>query len=726
MTNQIDAQQVLNDSFPVIQEFVNAGLLLPADSVDVEAVETVFSRGDRIDRFTIVRCVQLLRDTEVYQAQDASGHLAALQVSRLGSQSFAGWMLDNEARLLDYLEGQDVPRLLGSGKKNGRSYIAIDWCDGIPADAAAAEFRVSDEEENRQRLLSLCVDILNAYARLHNRGILHGDIHPQNILIDTDGTVRLIDFGLAGMINAGNANADFPMRGGVAFFHSPEYAHAMQESSQPPPVTVPSEIYALGAHVYYLLTGMHYLDSSLEQDKMLDQILAAEPMSFRAHGIDPWPDVERVLRTALEKNPAERFRTVADFVNALTAVAPTQRAASGRSANTPITSADVGLLEEVFSQTGWDSAYLRSDQLAAPRGSVTYGASGIAFFLYRASMIREDPDLLALAHIWASNAASESQDESSFYNSAIDITPETVGRITPFHTATGVYAVQCLIAQARGDHVAQAGALQDFVRAAWAHPCNNLDVTLGQSGILVVGSLLAESLRDQQLLSDSGLLALGNDLMARIWEEIRNHPPIPDDESLPLLGIAHGWAGVLYATLRWCEATDQPTPNHIRGRLEELARCAEHIGRGARWPWSLDTTTPAYMSGWCNGTAGYVFLWTLAHHLFGEQQYLSIAERAAWHTWEDPAIAANLCCGLAGRGYALLNWYKQTGDSVWAERAAKPAQRAAQTIRTHPLDEFRGYELSLYKGEAGIALLQSDLAQPEYAAMPLFETEGWS
>ena len=89
----------------------------------------------------------------------------------------------------------------------------------------------------------MCPAILQAYAQLHAQGVVHGDIHPNNILIDAAGQVCIIDFGLAKVLDP-----DFRsriQRGGVAFFFDPEYAAAVLAQQPPPAVTPASEQYAL-------------------------------------------------------------------------------------------------------------------------------------------------------------------------------------------------------------------------------------------------------------------------------------------------------------------------------------------------------------------------------------------------------------------------------------------------------------------------------------------------
>ncbi|MCD6033916.1 MAG: hypothetical protein K0S78_6102, partial [Thermomicrobiales bacterium] len=156
----------------------------------------------------------------------------------------------------------------------------------------------------------------------------------------------------------------------------------------------------------------------------------------------------------------------------------------------------------------------------------------------------------------------------------------------------------------------------------------------------------------------------------------------------------------------------------------QLADYAEPVGRGVRWLWSLendgDNVSAGYMSGWCHGSAGYVFLWTLAHRCLQDPRYLALAERAGWNAWEDPSKEASLCCGLAGRAYGLLSLYKHTGEQAWLSRARDLTNKAAIHIR-----ESGKTPNSLYRGEVGVALLAAEIEKPEWAAMPFFEEEQW-
>ena len=119
-----------------------------------------------------------------------------------------------------------------------------------------------------------------------------------------------------------------------------------------------------------------------------------------------------------------------------------------------------------------------------------------------------------------------------------------------------------------------------------------------------------------------------------------------------------------------------------------------------------------HWSGWCNGSAGYVFLFTLASKMLSHPPYLEIAAAAAENTWSLRNPNDSLCCGATGDGYAYLNLFRATGSKRWLQRARRSAERA---MKTGTLD------FSLFGGRAGIVALLSDLERPENARMPLFE-----
>jgi serine/threonine-protein kinase len=124
------------------------------------------------------------------------------------------------------------------------------------------------------------------------------------------------------------------------------------------------------------------------------------------------------------------------------------------------------------------------------------------------------------------------------------------------------------------------------------------------------------------------------------------------------------------------------------------------------------------MPGWCNGSAGYVFLWTTAAKVLGKDSFLELAEGAAWNSWESAQREGSLCCGLVGRAYALLDLFQAKGETQWLDRAHDLARIAAR----EGVFESDGSE-GLFKGQLGLALLAADLQRPDRAWFPFLGPE---
>lgn len=722
----VSAERLLEEALPLLQSLIAEQLLVGVDSIESQGLQHSLGDEDSVDGWAVVRCIQALDDTEVYQTRGPAGQLSALKIGRSGVDS-AGRSIAREARILSRLDSAVTARFFATGEWKGRPYLLTEWCAGADAQTASAELRQRGDSESRRHLLRLTGGILEAYARLHEQGVIHGDIHPRNLLIDRRGAVKIIDLGVARSTGESGQDDTAP-RAGVSFFFEPEFAQATLEGAWPPPASFAGEQYGLAALLYFLLTGSHYLDFSLEKSKMLRQIAEAPATRFSEHGVDPWPEAEDLLGRALSKDPTARFPSTRDFARAWQTVEIPQQATEGAPTDdTKLRS----ICSEVLRNCAIGGPLMRGESLASPTTSLNYGSAGVAYALYRIACASDDAELLALADVWSARSVREIGNESAFYNQDIEITPETVGRSSLYHSPSGVHAVQALIAQARGDLALQCAATEAFIEVS-RQPCTFLDVTLGRAGLLLGCAFLLDALNERNPADfvaeqRSRLRAFGKEVQEQLWQTVGGYAPIRESKELSNLGIAHGWAGLLYATLCWCAATDDPLPDSLAERLQQLGECAEPVGRGLQWKW--DTAKPAngYMPGWCNGSAGYVFLWTEAHKAIGEKHYLELAEGAAWHAWETPGRIGNLCCGLAGQAYALLNLYHHTSDAIWLGRARDTARWAAaasaDSRRRGSVADLEMRPESLYKGETAIAVLDADLRRPEQAHMPMFERE---
>jgi serine/threonine-protein kinase len=714
----VDPRETLDEAFGVLGGFVNEGLLVPPDSEWARPIDATLVPGDAVGGFEILAPVHVILDTEVHLARSERGDSVALKVAREGSEERMRALFAHEAAILESLDGLVTPRLLSQGNVEGRPFLAMSWCAGTDASAAASEARRLGGPEGRAALLALAGHILGAYAHLHAQNVLHGDVHPRNVLVGGDREVSIIDFGLAH--RPARTGAAAVGRGGIDFFMEPEVAQAELEGVRPPALTAAGEQYSLAALLYLLLTGAHTHTFALEQEEMLRQLSDELPLPFEQHGVEDLHAVARVVARALAKQPEQRYASVADMYTAFCDASAEDLRTRSRTA--PVrreSSAARLMLDDVLARLAAPGGELFADGPGAPTASVQNGAAGFAYALMRIAGIRGEEMLLGQADLWSTRALVESHNPDAFYNAELEIVPGKIGERSFHHTLAGVHAVSFLVAGARGDDSSQRLALEAFVTEA-SRPCEHLDVAFGRAGLLVGCALLLEGMPPS--LEDRTLRLLGDRLSDDVASQIALQPEINESTQLRSLGAAHGWAGLLFALLRWCQAARMQPEPVIGDRLSQLAALGQPVGRGTCWPHSAGQAAQSnpIAAGWCNGSAGFVPLWTLAHHLIGEDAYAHLAQAAAWTAYEDLAEIGDLCCGLAGRAYAMLNLYRYGYGDAWLARARDLADRAAIGVR-----RFTQRRDSLYKGEIGVALLAADLEDPLNACVPLFESEGW-
>jgi serine/threonine-protein kinase len=695
-----DPDALLSDAFPLLHDCYAARFLVAADSPDAGEIAASQRPGDRAGKWTIMRCVRLLSDTELYQARTRAGRPVALKLMREPPTPELRRMFAREAAVLTRLAGRGAPRLLGRGRIGNRPYLVMSWCSGVEPMVAFDAARA----EGRPAVRRLAVRIAAAYAHLHRAGVLHGDVCPGNLLIDRRGSVVLLDFGRASFRDRAGLPRD-PPRGFVPPLLDPELAAALAAGAASPPPTTRGEQFTVAALLYLLITGRYHQDFAMDRSVMLAQAATGTPRAFASHGAASWPSLEAVLRRALNVDPGRRFPSVAAFTRALgrtTAARPARR-----------TSADDGLVTAFIADMA-ESSPLDRLTSGAPIASVTYGMAGVACALYRLALIRSDARALAAADLWITRAVAEQGRPNAFRATRMGLSTRAIGAVSPYHTVSGVHVVNGLVAQALGDEARLGDAVLRYTGAV-ARPCASRDLTLGRAGILVGASLLLDVLPESMVAESTMLRDVGNAALKQVWSG--------GSGGLDDAGIAHGVGGLVYATWRWCGASGAPVPGPVAPALERLAAGAEPAGRGVHWPRiAANGSTGDDVPGWCKGPAGMVYLWTAAHRASGEPAHLRLAESSGWSAWDAASRYPDLCCGLAGRAYALLALYRYTGNDEWLRRARVLGERARSALDR--VDRLP-HPLSLFKGVPGIVLLLADLEHPEEARMPFFEAEGW-
>jgi serine/threonine-protein kinase len=727
-----DPQGVLDNAFPFLKSLLASGYLVEAVDGATPAVtegplSPRWNPGDALLGGRVLRTLQVLEDTELCVIRRPGGETSVIKAQRATSGASdvrVRAMFQREGNALERLRGGIAPRLLSRGEIDGRRCLEMEYLAGVDVESEAARLRDLEGDERRAALLSLSCQIAGAYTLLHAARVVHGDVHPRNLLVDREGRVRLIDFGFAATMDA-DAEREHLVReddrGGIAFFYEPELARAFLSGKPGVAASYAGEQYAIASMIYQLITGAHTRDFSLGRSEMLREIAELPPLPFVERGVEAWPDMEAVLTRALAKDPSDRFASIGAFAAALSVVRVTSGPSSDIVTRTYADRALTALSGRCRASADVGGEWWTASSLPAPAASINYGAAGVAMGMLSIAHAESAARPMILAQTWLRRAFAQANGDDAFYNAELEITPRTVGTASPYHSVAGLHAVAALLARSVGDAQAQIEATADFLAASKTGHAG-LDLTLGKSSTLLGAALLLDALPKNPNVDAAPLIATGNDLVAELWDSLGRRPSIADAD-IEYLGIAHGWAGFLYATMTWCKIAGAPLPSEIERRLAELSAFARPTGRGLTWPWTLvGEGSRVTMPGWCNGSSGYVFLWTLAEETLPSRgRYLDFATGAAWDAWDAADATLSLCCGLAGRSYALLNLYRATNDAAWLDRARRLALRGA-TRGNSPPERAQ----CLWKGELGMAVLASDLERPEDARMPFFEPMGWS
>jgi tetratricopeptide (TPR) repeat protein len=213
-----------------------------------------------------------------------------------------------EGQALGRLTHPNIARLIDAGvTQSGQPYLVIDYVAGESI-TKYCDVRQLDAT-GRVRLF---LAVLAAIAHAHAKFILHRDIKPSNILVTAEGQVKLLDFGIAKLLDdstEATPMSDLTRLGAYAF--TPEYAAPEQVHGSE--VTTATDVYSLGALLYVLLTGRHpTVGAGRTPLERLRAIVDTEPLrpSEAAGARALRGDLDNIVLKALKKNPAERYPNV--------------------------------------------------------------------------------------------------------------------------------------------------------------------------------------------------------------------------------------------------------------------------------------------------------------------------------------------------------------------------------------------------------------------------------
>ena len=212
-----------------------------------------------------------------------------------------------ERQIVASLNHPGITRLLDAGHtQSGQPYLVMEYVDGIPIDAYCRNLPV----ENKIKLFLLVCD---AIAYLHRNLVIHRDLKPSNILVEAGGTPKILDFGIAKILD--DAPGPDVTRERML---TPDYASPEQVKGKAK--TTATDVYSLGALLYQLLSGRSPHPPSDSGESIEEVICSVDPAPLGRLNPSLPRDLTFVVRKALRKEPAERFPTVDAFADDLRAV----------------------------------------------------------------------------------------------------------------------------------------------------------------------------------------------------------------------------------------------------------------------------------------------------------------------------------------------------------------------------------------------------------------------
>jgi tetratricopeptide (TPR) repeat protein len=270
--------------------------------------------GRRIGPYQLLAAIGAGGMGEVYRAArtDEYHQEVAIKLVRAGRDFFFGERLRTERQILASFQHPNIARLLDGGRtEDGVPYLVMELVDGKPIT------QYCDEQSlDTSARLKLFIHVCAAVQYAHQRMVIHRDLKPSNILVTAQGVPKLLDFGIAKILEPGAIPAGEAVTIAAMRVLTPEYASP--EHMRGEPVSAASDIYSMGVILYELLTGVRpYLARGRATGDALQATLDIDPKRPSAVREGSPSKLSRLLRgdldnialMALRREPERRYAT---------------------------------------------------------------------------------------------------------------------------------------------------------------------------------------------------------------------------------------------------------------------------------------------------------------------------------------------------------------------------------------------------------------------------------
>jgi Tol biopolymer transport system component len=374
---------------------------------------------------------------EVYRAKDTRlGRDVALKIL---PESFAGEgdrlrRFEQEARAVAALNHPNILAIHDIGSQDGTPFIVSELLEGESLRAVLDRGLVP-----QRKTIEYGVQIAHGLAAAHDKGIVHRDLKPENIFVTKDGRIKILDFGLAKLVQPGTDSDDITFAGertaagvvmGTASYMAPEQVRGESADAR-------TDIFAFGAVLYEMLSGVRAFRRDTAAETMT-AVLKDDPAELSDLGRMVSSALERTVRRCLEKSPQQRFQSARDLSFALGALSGTEASGVSR----------VAAVRRQVPLLLWLSVALAMVAVAALTWFIAHRPAATIRMQFALAV----PDEMSISHMALSHDGSMLVFVSPEENSAlpmlyiqwigspsVTILPGTQGASYPFWSPDGTY-----------------------------------------------------------------------------------------------------------------------------------------------------------------------------------------------------------------------------------------------------------------------------------------------
>lgn len=246
----------------------------------------------------------------VYESLDSSNNKVALKMMSAKAAAHPDYreMFDHEVRSLRNLSHPSIVKIVGEpfSDAGGNLFLPMEFVEG----ETISQIVQANGAFNEQEALSIFIKLLDAFSYIHNKSCIHRDVKPSNVMIRPDGSICVIDFGIAKDSKTSTGKTIGRVVGTDGYM-SPEQANGYNIDTR-------TDIYSLGCLLHYMLTGTHAIPKQSNDYDTICAILENNFPLVSEKGFTVSDKTQKAILTAVNKNMTLRFQTTEEFKAALT------------------------------------------------------------------------------------------------------------------------------------------------------------------------------------------------------------------------------------------------------------------------------------------------------------------------------------------------------------------------------------------------------------------------